>query len=604
MFVMLLGSIANAQTFDFECETGPLTHAERKAVLTAYNSIDGISNIEVEIVNEGFPTASVYLDWDLNGGSKGFNFWYFSSPKPTINSTGDVSGDLSALSPEQFETYRERLYNHLINSLPPTIEEELQAIYAADTPPTELGTIINDAAIAVEYAGTVGHTPRTNFMKSLAYFNVSVDFVFNYPDKPSEVELSNGNVVPNIGTNSSINNMNPAQFAVFAFEVVKRFWHIGHPTYAADQAKAQLRAERTETVKMLGNDDVEVRVSLDTVEGNIIGISNTGGEQYIYVQLYDLSNQTGFVGLEDLQEGEFTLLKNAVTSKVNELTPTVAKELNAIFSSDTAPTGSYPEWLPSELRDLADAQINGTARATLFKNSFLSAHGITITQDNLYLVLSEGGYDHYINWGDYSSLGWTKMTVEKYRELVFNVIKDGWRHRNETFDDERGAIINNNFDTTGLDVKIETFITGNRDWWIYFNDVAVISGGADFENDDKNYNNEYTPNIHDAHMSEAVYQRLLVFVQYMIDNQSRLKGITTSFDRSSEISDLVGSFDAQVSVTILSDGTYHYTFSKNGISSQPVQTNWTHGAGTTLALLNADGFVKFYAKCRGILIGL
>ena len=150
----------------------------------------------------------------------------------------------------------------------------LESIYAHGHPPTELGTIINDAALAVEF-GIAGNTPRSNFMKSLAYFNVSVNGVFDSNSKPAEAHLSNGNVVPNIGTNANTSSMTPAQFAVFTFEVVKRFWHIGHPTYAADQAKAQLRAERTETVKMLGNGYVDVRVSLDTVEGNIIGISDT-----------------------------------------------------------------------------------------------------------------------------------------------------------------------------------------------------------------------------------------------------------------------------------------------------------------------------------------
>ena len=616
MFVMLLGSIANAQTFDFECETGTV-----QSDLAAIYADGTTPPVLTDLINNTSDTVEASTDssdfFKSLGADSGYTVASFSADEigfyfridaidtPKIYSeVGDIN------TPASHRAFTLQIVKHIWDLLYPdyaanvAFTNALEAIYTHGHPPTELGTIINDAALAVEY-GLAGNTPRKDFIKSLAYFNVTVSNVYDSNSGPSSAHLSNGNVVPNIGTNANTSSMNPAQFAVFAFEVVKRFWHIGHPTYAADQAKAQLRAERTETVKMLGNGYVDVRVSLDTVEGNIIGISDTSGEQYIYVQLYDLSNQTGFVGLEDLQEGEFTLLKTAITAKVNELTPTVAKELAAIFASDTAPTGSYPNWLPSELQDLADAQINGTARATLFKNSFLSAHGITITQDNLYLVLSENGWDHYINWGDYSSLGWTKMTVEKYRELVFNVIKDGWRHRNETFDDERGAIINNNFDTTGLDVKIETFITGNKDWWIYFNDVAVISGGADFENDDENYNNEYTPNIHDAHMSEAVYQRLLVFVQYMIDNQSRLKGLTTSFNRSSEISDLAGSFEAQVSVTILNDGTYHYTFSKNGNSNaDPVQTNWTHGAGTTLALLNADGWVKFYAKCRGILIGL
>ena len=96
----------------------PTTHAARAAVLTAYNSIDGISNIEVKVAaNNGIDKATVYLDWNLNGGGKGFTFWYFSATNPTVNAIGEVEGDLSYLSPGQFETYRERLYNKLTDHI-------------------------------------------------------------------------------------------------------------------------------------------------------------------------------------------------------------------------------------------------------------------------------------------------------------------------------------------------------------------------------------------------------------------------------------------------------------------------------------------------------
>ena len=669
---------------------------------------------------------------------------------------------------------------------PTPFEIELAAVYDAPSPPTSLGSVVNGAALAVEF-GIAGIAPRTNFIKSLAHFGVSVTSVHDSSGKPSEVNLSNGSIVPNIGTNDNMNDMSPAQFAVFTFEVVKAFWHIGNPNYVdintvegalialynADTHPTELgsvindaagvaydnrsdnasdprlafiskldkygvefdafddttgnlyadfvgntidpiqapvdgvnlttanfqewmliiareiwlyghqdyiyeqreidriaeilaidtvagisinyeyptftisngdkdnisqvdisyailnayddtdflakkvevqtaygvqstnltdRTNRINTLKNNGNGYVTVTHSYDDSRGDLFNISYGGSTQHEYA---DTHFGGSYVRLETLDSDQYDALSTAITGKVNDLNPTVAKELATIFAADTAPVGSAPEWLPTALYAKANEQINGTARASLFRDGLLLAHGVTITQNNLDLVLSEGGWDHYINWASYSSQGWTPMTPEKYRELVFNVIKDGWRHRNETFDDERGAIINNDFDDTGFDVRITTEGHPHYDWWIYFNDVAVISGGADFENDDENYNNEYTPNIHDVNMSEAVYQRLLVFVQYMIDNQSRLKGITDMFDRSAEISNLVGSFGAQVSVTTLNDGTYHYTFSKNGNSNaDPVQTNWTHAAGTTLGDLNADSWVKFYAKCRGILIGL
>ena len=94
----------------------PTTHAARSAVLTAYNSIDGISNITVKLANSNnLSTASVYLTWKLNEVAQ--DFWYFSATNPTSTTDGEVRGDLSYLSPEQFETYRERLYNKLTDHI-------------------------------------------------------------------------------------------------------------------------------------------------------------------------------------------------------------------------------------------------------------------------------------------------------------------------------------------------------------------------------------------------------------------------------------------------------------------------------------------------------
>ena len=79
--------------------------------------------------------------------------------------------------------------------------------------------------------GTVGQNPRKDFLESLAYFNITVSGVFIGNNSPSFVQLSNGNNVPNVGTNDNLNNMTPAQFAVFALEVVKAIWNIEHPDY-------------------------------------------------------------------------------------------------------------------------------------------------------------------------------------------------------------------------------------------------------------------------------------------------------------------------------------------------------------------------------------
>ena len=119
------------------------------------------------------------------------------------------------------------------------------------------------------------------------------------------------------------------------------------------------------------------------------------------------------------------------------------------------------------------------------------------------------------------------------------------------------------------------------------------------------FHNKFTLNPHDTYMTEAEFQKLVVFVTYMRDNFDRLKGITGETDRNDTITNMaVGTFLAGVSYDY-PGGSTHYTFTKNGNSNMyPLQSNWTHPAGTTLAQLTPDSWVKFYAKARGLLIGL
>ena len=111
----------------------PTSHADRAAVLTAYNSIEGISNLTVKLANSNnLSIATVYLTWDLNGVAQAL--YYFSATNPTSTTDGEVRGDLSYYTPEQFETYRERLYNKLTDHIltPEEIAAALRAERIAD----------------------------------------------------------------------------------------------------------------------------------------------------------------------------------------------------------------------------------------------------------------------------------------------------------------------------------------------------------------------------------------------------------------------------------------------------------------------------------------
>ncbi len=137
----------------------PTSHADRAAVLTAYNSIEGISNLTVKLANSNnLSIATVYLTWDLNGVAQAL--YYFSATNPTSTTDGEVRGDLSYYTPEQFETYRERLYNKLTDHIltPEEIAAALRAERIADLEGLDKDgvnvEVANDALSTLVYPGT------------------------------------------------------------------------------------------------------------------------------------------------------------------------------------------------------------------------------------------------------------------------------------------------------------------------------------------------------------------------------------------------------------------------------------------------------------------
>ena len=684
---------------------------------------------------------------------------------------------------------------------PTPFEIELAAVYDAPSPPTSLGSVVNGAALAVEF-GIAGIAPRTNFIKSLAHFGVSVTSVHDSSGKPSEASLSNGSIVPNIGTNDNMNDMSPAQFAVFTFEVVKAFWHIGNPNYvdintvegalialynadthptelgsvindaagvAYDNRSDDASDPRLAFISKLdkfgvvfegfenqndGNRYVTfVDDTIDPIQAPVDGVNITtaqfqewmliiareiwlyGHQDYIYeqreidriaeilaidtvagisinyeaptftisngdkdnisqidisyailnayddtdflakkvevqtaygVQSTNLATRTsrssalingnktgyvsiaanyddsrgdlfnisyggttlheyadthagGYIRLENLTNDQYSALDAAITVKVVELTPTVAKELAAWFAdTDTAPVGSAPEWLPTALYAKANTLSNGTERFALITDGLLSAYGVTITRGGAggtgatvtTFILSKGdGYDVTFDWGAYSANGFngSNASPELYRNLVFDVILAGWKLVNETNNTKRSDMLDQDLDITGNNVELITYGQPNYDWWIYFNvdglQIPILSGGIA---SDPMYYNKYTVNPHDTYMTEVEFQRLVVFVTFMRDNFTNLKAITGVQNRSIEIQQMANDFGTHATISVQSDGSHHVTFAKNNGDTHlyPVQSNWTHAAGTGLEDLNPDSWVKFYAKCRGIALGI
>ena len=506
MFVMLLGSIANAQNFNFSCDASTV-----ESELTAIYAADTPPTELGDLINNTSDTVeasndssdffkslgadSGYTVVSFGGDEIGFFFRIDAIDAPEIYSEVE---DIN--TPAGHRAFTLQIVKHIWDLLHPNYDPEaaaaaaaftnaLEAIYTHGHPPTELGTIINDAAIAVEY-GIAGITPRKNFMKSLAYFNVTVSNVFDSNSKPAEVHLSNGNVIPNVGTNANVNGMTPAQFAVFAFEVVKRFWHIGHPTYAADQAKAQLRAERTEDVKLLGNDNVSVQVALDNVDGNVIGIEYNGSTSHFNIQPYDLSNPTGFVGLEDLEDDEYIELKKAIVIKVGDTDPA-----NAIYG-----------FTPSEFN------------AASLGDKLTKAYDIG--QANRDIQAVSGSLTKAITNGSHITLrvGARNYPFELRPRLEHDANYEGWKtfidrilYLVKTGDGSERTTRENHINGIAGNISVKDLDGGDDDWAVAWNDLPFIYGGSDESDHDNNY---------DSHGNTS-----RVFAGYHQDNIGLLPGI-------------------------------------------------------------------------------
>ena len=678
MFVVLITSIANAQTteFDFSCSSSEV-RANRSALITDLEGTNGVTNITV-----GYQSNDDYV---YIATSKG-RFYFASDDGNYTENTSQVgSGHLEAYSQGSFDT---RLLAFKI-FLDPSFEltNSIEAMYDADTHPETLASVIFDAAgVAYDNRSDNASDPRLAFISKLDKFGVVFEG-FNNSNGNRYVTFVDDTIDPIQAPVDGV-NLTTADFQEWMLRIARGIWLYEHQDYEYEQRKLDRIAEilaidvnddlsirqdastffisngdkvnvsevvisdailyayddaefltkkgevqaaygnqatklatrkaRISTMINNGNGYVTVTHSYDDGRGDLFNISYGGSTQHEYA---DTHAGGSYIRLENLTDGigsEFNNLSAAITAKVNNLTPTVAKELAAWFGdTDTAPVGSAPEWLPTALYAKANTLTNGTERFNFIRNELLSAHGVTITNGGAggtgatvtTFILSKGdGYDVTFDWGAYSTNGFNgndKASPELYRNLVFDVIKAGWKLINETNNTKRSDMLDQDLDVTGNNVELITYGPDNYDWWIYFNvdglKIPILSGGV---SGDPMYYNKYTVNPHDPNMTEVEFQRLVVFVTYMRDNFDRLKGITGTFGRNIEISNLTDEFGAGISV-VNDGGSYHYTFSKNGNSNEyPVQSNWTHPAGTTLEDLSPDNWVKFYAKCRGILIGL
>ena len=624
MLVVLITGTANAQdTFNFRC-----IPAEEQAIAAMYAAEYPPSSLD-ESINSAANAANYYAGTTFNKSrtdfissfdnyglvftqfnqdASGYVVQYAGNAIPDIQIPGGGTNLTNAAMQAWALAIAQTIWHYGHPNYDP-LTGELTAIYDADAPPTELGPATLAAA---ETAHNGTNATLADFLlrlddESTSAISQIITTSLNAPtyvllDGNADIE-ANRIYSPNKATLrvDTTDNIELGDYKGFAFNVVEALWHAQHPEYAA----AILRTTRIADLEGLDKDGVNVEVANDALSTLVYPGTDKSAGFYFLVENHGNGNGK----IEDLDETTaYADYKAAIIAKRDEIiidiTPTVAKELDA-FATGDKPTGSAPEWLPTALYAAANTNTNGTKRTAFLVS--LSGHGVSVTHilgdANLvthFRISTGDGYDHIINWAPYTSGGWNQMTAESFRRLAFDVIVLKWKKIHETHNTERSDILDQTLDTDDVDVILITYAD---DWWIYFNNtgVPILSGGRPL---DPMFHNKFTLNPHDTYMTEAEFQKLVVFVTYMRDNYTRLKAINGTFNRNIEISNLTDEFGVGISVTN-DGGSYHYTFSKNGNSNEyPVQSNWTHAAGTTLGGLDADSWVKFYAKCRGIIIGL
>ena len=419
-----------------------ISHADRAAVLTAYNSIDGISNLEVKIINEGFATAYIYLDWDLNGGSKGFNSWYFSSPNPTVSSTGNVLGDLSALSPEQFETYRERLYNYLINSIPAALRaERIAQITALDDASANVVITI----VQVENQGEA--------------FRISADpnIVDDFPTGIFETGVT------------LFERMGDTEWAEMKLRISNRINEI--------DAAAELAALRTTRIADLEGLDI-TGVSVAHLPGNdndTFNVTNPGNQILINADWY------GPALVEYHDDEEFADLRDAIIAAREELNPA-----NAIygFTPSQFQIASLQEKVDKAF-DIAKANYDSDGVSGSFVKGIIHGSKITlrVAADNYPLELKpEMAHD-----ADYE--GW-KTLIDR----ILYLVKTGDGSERTTRENHINGIAGN--------ISVQDLNGGDDDWAVSWNDLPFIYGGSD-END---HNNSYDSNGNTSRVFAGYHQ--------------------------------------------------------------------------------------------------
>ena len=357
-----------------------------------------------------------------------------------------------------------------------TFESELAAIYAADTPPTELGDLINNASDTAEAS-----TDSGDFFKSLgadsgytvaSFSGDEIGFYFRIDaiDTPkiySEVEHIN----------------TPASHRAFTLQIVKHIWDLLHPDYVSPEELAALRTERINELDALDITGVSVAHTTQSNGNDSFSVTNPGNQFVINADWYG----PGLV--ENHTDEEFADLRDAVIAAREELNP--ANDIYG-FTPSQFQIASVGERLTKAF-DIAKANRDFAAvDGNLNKE---------IGNDKVTLRIGAKNYPfevkpELLNTANYE--GW-----KTFIDRILYLVKTGDGSERTTRENHINGIAGN--------ISVKDLDGGDDDWAVAWNDLPFIYGGSD-END---HNNSYDDQGNTSR----------VFAGYHQDNIGLLPGI-------------------------------------------------------------------------------
>ena len=370
MLVVLITSIANAQTtdFDFSCSSSEV-RANRSALITDLEGTNGVTNIVVAYHSHD---NYVYITT-----SKG-RFYFASDDGNYTENTSQVgSGHLEAYSQGSFDTRLEAFKNFLDPNYAANaaIAQAIADIYIAAAPPTSFADVINDASAIANQNATIQEpfqSSRKNFISlfdnyGLTFNNIVTDTSNNFIADYDNTSFSNvpfpqgsGTVDTNAGWNA------------WMLDIAQAIWLYGHPEYVAAQALIAKRADRIAQIKVLSDasDNVIITDYINPTDGDTF-IFNVLGDPNLQPEYSTTDYNSAIQGFAYLGDTEWADMKKDISDKIDEINDDVTERnirINVLVQNSTTDVTVGARW--SSLRgDLFDID-NGTTTVQIYANDY------------------------------------------------------------------------------------------------------------------------------------------------------------------------------------------------------------------------------------------